>query len=136
MEDIRVDADGNFRCWKCGGRNFSEKRTRRAKVIGLTAGVATFGVPGVVAPLVARKRLYCQGCSEYNKMGNAQPYEPESARPAEAKRVSARDQDTLDRIERQQRQRDQPSSRHTPSVGVSRMEGKFLEVKKPMRRAD
>ncbi|WP_231894548.1 hypothetical protein, partial [Gordonia sp. 852002-51296_SCH5728562-b] len=54
----------------------------------------------------------------------------------EAKRVSARDQDTLDRIERQQRQRDQPSSRHTPSVGVSRMEGKFLEVKKPMRRAD
>ncbi|MCH5645167.1 hypothetical protein [Gordonia sp. ABSL49_1] len=75
MKDIQLDSDGNFRCWNCGGKNFSEKRTRRSKVIGVGAGVALtpLAAAGILA---AKKRLYCQGCGEYNKMGDAQPYTP------------------------------------------------------------
>ncbi|GAB40968.1 hypothetical protein [Gordonia sputi] len=130
MKDIQVDADGNFRCWSCGGRNFSEKRTRRAKIIGLTAGVATVGVAGAAAPLVAKKRLYCQGCGEYSKMGNAQPYAAPASRVKPAAPV---DQSIADRAERLAWQRSQPV-RHRPSTEASKMEGKFLEVKKPIRK--
>ena len=30
MQDIRIDDEGNQRCWNCGGKNFDEKRTFRA----------------------------------------------------------------------------------------------------------
>ncbi|ORM29189.1 hypothetical protein [Williamsia sp. 1135] len=83
MQDIQLDDDGNFRCAACGGRNFSEKRTRRAKVIGVTAGVATLGVAGAAAPLVAKKKLYCQACGTYNQMGNAKPYKPTTVPPTQ-----------------------------------------------------
>lgn len=74
MEDIRVDEDGVLRCWKCGGKHFSEKRTGRAKLIGGTAGVLTLGIAGAAAPLLAKKKLCCQTCGQYNRMGNAQPF--------------------------------------------------------------
>lgn len=81
MRDIQLDDNGDFRCAACGGKNFSQKRTRRAKVMGVTAGVATLGVAGAAAPLIAKKKLYCQACGTYNQMGNAQPYKPREARP-------------------------------------------------------
>ena len=81
MQDIRIDKDGNFRCSNCGGRNFQTQRTRRAKVIGVTAGVATVGLAGAATPLVAKQKLYCQACGTYNKMGNAKPFDATSALP-------------------------------------------------------
>ena len=75
MKDVCIDADGNLRCWNCGGREqFTHKRTMRAKVIGVGAGVATLGVAGAVAPLVTKKKLKCLLCGEYNQTGNARPY--------------------------------------------------------------
>ena len=33
MENIRIDLDGNQRCWNCGGKNcFTLKRPFRSKV--------------------------------------------------------------------------------------------------------
>lgn len=84
MKDIQLDSDGNFRCWNCGGRNFSEKRTRRSKVVGAGAGVVVAPV-AAVGILAAKKRLWCQACAEYNKMGNAQPYTPRTAAPKNGK---------------------------------------------------
>lgn len=82
MKDVRIDAAGEFRCWKCGGKHFENKRTFRAKAIGVTAGVATLGVAGAVAPLVTHKKLKCQACGEYNQTGNAQPFKgPANALP-------------------------------------------------------
>ncbi|AZV00668.1 hypothetical protein SEA_ENALISNAILO_17 [Gordonia phage EnalisNailo] len=81
MQDVQVDSDGAFRCWNCGGKNLSAKRTRRAKVTGTAAGAAgvlvTGGVGAVAAlggTLATKKKLYCQACGAYNKMGNAQPF--------------------------------------------------------------
>lgn len=87
MLDIQVDEDGELRCGKCGGRHFTEKRTRRAKVIGITAGVATLGIAGAVTPLVAKKKLRCQLCGAYNQTGNAQAY----TQPPEGVRTSLLD---------------------------------------------
>lgn len=75
MKDVRVDGDGNLRCWNCGGKEqFVSKRTVRAKVIGVGAGVATLGLAGAATPLVTKKKLKCQLCGEYNQTGNAKPY--------------------------------------------------------------
>ncbi len=64
-----------MRCWNCGNKNcFTEKRTFRAKAIGVTAGVATLGVAGAVAPLATKKKLKCQLCSEYNDTGSVEPF--------------------------------------------------------------
>jgi hypothetical protein len=62
MQDIRIDDEGNFRCWKCGGKNFDEKRTFRSK--------AALGV----GALLTHKKLKCLGCGEYNDTGNAKPF--------------------------------------------------------------
>ena len=71
MKDIRIDDSGDFRCWKCGGRNFTEKRTLRSK--------AAVGV----GALLTKKKLKCQSCGEYNDVGNAKPYAgPKSKRAA------------------------------------------------------
>lgn len=45
-------------------------------VIGVTAGIATVGVAGAAAPLIAKQKLYCQACGTYNQMGAAKPYRP------------------------------------------------------------
>ncbi|QDH47620.1 membrane protein [Gordonia phage Madeline] len=95
MQDIQLDTNGDFRCANCGGKNFSEKRTRRAKVIGVTAGVATVGLAGAAAPLVAKKRLYCQACGVYNRMGDAQPYAPKARQAATKPKSSAEESSPL-----------------------------------------
>lgn len=62
MKDARIDEDGEARCWKCGAKAFTEKRTARSKVL---MGPAA---------LVTKKKLKCQRCGEYNDVGNAKPF--------------------------------------------------------------
>jgi predicted nucleic-acid-binding Zn-ribbon protein len=62
MQDIRIDAEGNHRCWKCGSKNFDEKRTFRSKAF---VGVGA---------LMTHKKLKCQDCGEYNDTGHAKPF--------------------------------------------------------------
>jgi hypothetical protein len=62
MKDVRIDKDGDLRCWNCGGKSFNEKRTTRAKVM---VGVGA---------LVTKKKLQCQVCWEYNDVGSAKPF--------------------------------------------------------------
>ena len=35
MKNIRFDVETNPRCWNCGSKGFTEKRTVRSKVMGL-----------------------------------------------------------------------------------------------------
>ena len=58
MQDIRIDAEGNHHCWKCGGTNFTEKRTLRSK--------AAVGV----GALLTKKKLKCQDCGAVLRDGN------------------------------------------------------------------
>lgn len=68
MKDIRVDSDGEFRCWNCGNRELLEKRTFRSKaLLGVSA-------------LLTKKKLKCQTCGEYNDTGNAKPYDGPASR--------------------------------------------------------
>ncbi len=62
MKDIRIDVDGSPRCWNCGSKGLTEKRTFRSK--------AMFGV----GALVTKKKLKCQRCGEYNDTGSGKPY--------------------------------------------------------------
>jgi DNA-directed RNA polymerase subunit RPC12/RpoP len=68
MKDIRIDIDGSPRCWNCGSKGLTEKRTFRSK--------ATLGV----GALLTKKKLKCQRCGEYNDTGNGKPYEGPAAR--------------------------------------------------------
>jgi len=34
MQDIRIDSNGDLRCWNCGNRHFLGKRTGRAHMAG------------------------------------------------------------------------------------------------------
>jgi len=71
MKDIRIDANGELRCWKCGSKELLDRRTTRAHVVGfVTVGVGA---------LATRKKLRCKACGEYNQTGNAQPLEPKPA---------------------------------------------------------
>jgi len=63
MKDVRVDSDGEFRCWNCGNKGLLAKRTFRSKVL---IGVGA---------LLTKKKLKCQTCGEYNDTGNAKPYD-------------------------------------------------------------
>lgn len=63
MKNVRVDHDGELRCWNCGAKGFTEKRTLRSKM-----------VVGVGA-LMTKKKLKCQTCGEYNDTGNAEPFD-------------------------------------------------------------
>jgi hypothetical protein len=74
VQDIRIDDEGNQRCWNCGGKNFTEKRTLRSKVAVGTATVLTGGV-ALVGLAAVHKKLKCQNCGEYNQTGDAKPYE-------------------------------------------------------------
>ena len=68
MKDIRVDSEGEFRCWNCGNKGLLAKRTFRSKIL-LPVG----------AMLLTKKKLKSQTCGEFNDTGNAKPYEgPES----------------------------------------------------------
>ena len=79
MEDVRVDSEGNLRCWKCGGKNFREKRTGRSKVVGTVSALTVVGVVvGAAGVLATKKKLYCIQCGEYNQVGNAKPFEGQS----------------------------------------------------------
>ena len=62
MKDIRVDHEGEFRCWNCGNKGLLAKRTFRSKML---VGVGA---------LLTKKKLKCQTCGEYNDTGNAKPY--------------------------------------------------------------
>lgn len=74
MENVRVDADGNLRCWNCGGKQFLPKRTGRAHIIGyVTVGIGA---------LATNKKLKCHQCGKYNKSGQARPYLESRAAPA------------------------------------------------------
>lgn len=67
MKDIRVDSDGEMRCWNCGNKGFKSKRTLRSKVM---VGVGA---------LLTKKKLKCETCGEYNDTGGAKPFTgPES----------------------------------------------------------
>ena len=62
MKNVCVDSSGELRCYNCGSKGFTEKRTVRAKMLS-----------PVLAPLT-KKKLKCQVCGEYNDSGNADPY--------------------------------------------------------------
>lgn len=62
VKDIRVDADGEFRCWNCGNKGLLAKRTFRSKML---VGVGA---------LLTKKKLKCQTCGEFNDTGNAKPF--------------------------------------------------------------
>ena len=68
MKDIRIDSNGDPRCWNCGGKGFTEKRTTRSKVM--------FGV----AALATKKKLKCQRCGEFNDTGSGKPWDGPKAR--------------------------------------------------------
>ena len=67
MKNVRVDGDGELRCWSCGNKTLLSKRTFRSKLL---VGVGA---------LLTKKKLKCQTCGEYNDTGNAEPFTgPES----------------------------------------------------------
>ena len=66
MKNVQVDSNGQLHCWKCGAMAFTEKRTLRAK----TVGVVAFGA----GALLAKKKLRCQACGEYNDVGSADTF--------------------------------------------------------------
>lgn len=63
MKDVRIDQDGEPRCWNCGAKAMEAKRTFRSKVL---VGVGA---------LLTHKKLKCQRCGEYNDTGNGKPYQ-------------------------------------------------------------
>jgi len=62
MKNVCIDKSGDLRCYNCGSKGFTEKRTLRSKVI---IGVGS---------LLTKKKLKCQVCGEYNDTGNADEY--------------------------------------------------------------
>ena len=77
MLHIRLDEEGNQRCWKCGGKHFVQQRTTRSKVL--------FGF----ASLYAQPKLRCQKCGVYNKTVPALPWVPPEDRSfAERKKMA------------------------------------------------
>lgn len=68
MKNVRVDHNGDMRCWNCGSKGFTEKRTFRAKAM---VGVGA---------LLTKKKLKCQRCGEYNDTGGGKAYDGPAAR--------------------------------------------------------
>jgi len=68
VKDIRVDSEGEFRCWNCGNKGLLAKRTFRAKLL---VGVGA---------LLTHKKLKCETCGEYNDTGSAKPYNGPASR--------------------------------------------------------
>jgi hypothetical protein len=68
LKDVRLDQDGELRCWNCGAKGFTAKRTFRSKAL---VGVGA---------LITKKKLKCQVCGEYNDTGNAKVYDGPASR--------------------------------------------------------
>lgn len=68
MRNVRVDSEGEFRCWNCGNKGLLAKRTFRSKML---VGVGA---------LLTKKKLKCQTCGEYNDTGDAEPFTGPAAR--------------------------------------------------------
>lgn len=98
MLDIRIDDNGELRCWNCGSKGFKSKRTLRSKAIvgagAAAAGAVTFGmaagVVGAATPLITKKKLKCEACGKYNDTGNAKPYQPDVVIPVPQKEYQPR----------------------------------------------
>lgn len=62
MRDVRIDDDGELRCWKCGCAQLQSGRTRRSWVLlGLSA-------------LATKSKFRCARCGAYNQVGHGKPY--------------------------------------------------------------
>jgi hypothetical protein len=73
MKDIRVDSDGEFRCWNCGNKGLLEKRTFRSKMLlGPTA-------------MLTKKKLKGQTCDEFNDWERTRPPVPNDGKDANRK---------------------------------------------------
>ncbi|MDZ4233246.1 MAG: DUF2510 domain-containing protein [Dietzia sp.] len=72
-KSVRIDVDGELRCWNCGSKNLETRRRTKSKFFGAAIGVAVIGPLGAAAALAAKKRLRCQGCGEYNDVGSPEP---------------------------------------------------------------
>ncbi len=57
MKNVKMDENGEARCWNCGGKSFRQKRTFRSKV---AVGVGA---------LLTKKKLQCNQCGKYNDVG-------------------------------------------------------------------
>lgn len=104
MKETQVDAEGNVRCPVCGATDFSDKRTGKAKLVG----VATVGVGALAMP----KRLKCRGCGTNLKRGG-KPYTPKKGMPG------CVDTSAADAAVRQERKQ----------TRLARMEAKLAEQK-------
>lgn len=62
MRAVRIDTEGQPRCWNCGSTGFKEKRSLKSK--------AMFGV----GALLTKKKLKCHACGQYNLTGRGKPY--------------------------------------------------------------
>ncbi|WP_413467747.1 DUF2510 domain-containing protein [Mycobacterium sp. RTGN3] len=71
---VRVDDDGELRCWNCGSKGLETRRRTGSKVLGATVGFAIVGPVGVAGALAAKKRLRCRGCGLYNDVGIPEPF--------------------------------------------------------------
>lgn len=80
MKNVRIDENSELRCWNCGGKAFTEKRTARSKWITVVLGILTLGIWLLILVLATKKKLKCQVCGEYNDPGNAKPYEGPAGR--------------------------------------------------------
>jgi hypothetical protein len=56
MRNINFDTDGTPRCYNCGSKGFTEKRTVRSKVMGLGVG-----------SMVTKKEMKCQRCGKVQR---------------------------------------------------------------------
>ena len=75
MKNVRIDDNAELRCWHCGGKSFTEKRTARSKWLTVLLGILTVGIWLIILVLFTKKKLKCQSCGEYNDPGNAKPFE-------------------------------------------------------------
>ena len=102
MKNIRIDQDGNLRCWKCGasGDALLYKRTARSKVL--------FGV----GALATKKKIKCQVCGEYNDTGNAEPWAGTPAEQLQARKAErdAKAQESARRAAQRKAEEDGPGS--------------------------
>ncbi|MGQ0846556.1 MAG: SHOCT domain-containing protein [Sporichthyaceae bacterium] len=130
MDNVRIDADGDLRCPKCGSRNLVFRRTGRAKAAGIGAGLLTVGFGGAAAGLAARKHAYCQGCKTYSLTGSPQR---QVSTPA-ASRPGARP-DELHRMYAEQRSTRFPHT-FAAAVDPSQFDGAVVAGEELVRLAD
>lgn len=74
MRDVRIDRDGNLRCWNCGATAFTSRRTGTFWAVVIIGGALTIGILALLAVVFVKPKLQCQVCNEWNRPGHAQPY--------------------------------------------------------------